>query len=72
MIVYLPSSIDVPEGDAFVEKQGQQIVITPVTKTKKTWQEVFDALDKVSDDFMADGRNQPRIDEEPDEPPLFD
>lgn len=66
--VRIPGDFEVNEGDAFVEQRGNQIVITPL---KRTLGEIMDSLTPVSEDFMSDGRKQPRMDEEPSET-LFD
>lgn len=57
--VRIPGDFEVSEGDALVEQRGNQIVITPL---KKTLGDVLDSLPPVSDDFMNDGREQPKDD----------
>lgn len=57
--VRISSDFEVAEGDALVERRGNQIVITPL---KKTLGELLEGLPPLSDDFSKHGREQPTDD----------
>lgn len=54
--VRLPKDFRFDGDEVFVHKVGNAVVLLPV---RHSWDTLFQSLDKFSDDFMQDGRQQP-------------
>ena len=54
--VRLPKEFRFDGDEVFVHKVGSAVVLLPV---RHSWDTLFQSLDKFSDDFMQDGRQQP-------------
>ena len=54
--VRLPKEFRLPGKEVKISKQGNKIILEPI---ESSWEQWFDAMNQFSDDFMADGRNQP-------------
>ncbi len=54
--VRLPKEFRFDGDEVFVHKVGNAVVLLPV---RHSWDTLFQSLDKFSDDFMQDGRQQP-------------
>ena len=54
--VRLPKEFRLPGKEVKISKQGNKIILEPL---ETSWAQWFEAMDQFSDDFMADGRNQP-------------
>jgi antitoxin VapB len=62
MAVRLPAELALPEGEVEIERHGDELVIRPIaTNLLSAWE----ALGLFSDDFMAEGRQQPELQERP-------
>ena len=49
------------EGDEVkISREGKKIILEPI---ETSWEEIFDILDEFPDDFMAEGRQQPPMQE---------
>jgi len=55
--VRLPKEFRFDDQEVFIKKSGQVVYLIPKTGS---WDILFDSLDKFSSDFMQEGRNQPR------------
>ena len=51
--IRLPLEYRLPDEDIIINRVGDTITLTPVSKVKSSF---LHALDSFSDDFMADGR----------------
>ena len=58
--VRLPKAFQLPGNEVKIYKNGDRIILEP---TKMTWDVMFEALSEFPDDFMEEGRNQPRMQE---------
>lgn len=59
--VRLPKEYRFDDGDeVIIKKHGEVVSLFP---KKKGWEIFLDSLDKFPDDFMAEGRNQPPLQE---------
>jgi len=58
--VRLPKNYRFDGDEVFVHKVGNAVVLLPV---HHSWDTFFQSLDKFSDDFMQDGRQQPEMQE---------
>ncbi len=58
--VRLPRDCRFEGEEVYVRKMGNAVVLLP---QKRSWDSLFDALGKFSDDFMEDGRQQPPLEE---------
>jgi len=54
--VRLPKDFRFDGDKVFIHKVGNAVVLLPV---RHSWDTLFQSLDKFSDDFMQDGRQQP-------------
>lgn len=54
--VRLPKEFRLPGKEVKISKQGNKIILEPIENSWELW---FEAMTQFSDDFMADGRNQP-------------
>jgi len=54
--VRLPKEFRLPGNEVKISKQGNKIILEPI---ESSWEQWFEAMTQFSDDFMADGRNQP-------------
>lgn len=54
--VRLPKEFRLPGKEVKISKQGNKIILEPI---ENSWEQWFEAITQFSDDFMADGRNQP-------------
>ena len=61
--VRIPKEYRLPEEDIFVNRIGNTITLTPVSKLKESFAE---SMQMFTEDFMADGR-PPQIDAKRDE-----
>jgi antitoxin VapB len=55
--VRIPKEFQMEGSEVEIMKSGSSLVLRPC---KKSWAPLFDSLDKFTDDFMKDGRKQPR------------
>ena len=55
--VRIPKEFQLEGSEVEIVKSGSSLVLRPC---KKSWAPLFDSLNKFSDDFMKDGRKQPR------------
>jgi antitoxin VapB len=58
--VRIPKDLRLPEGEVTVRRHGRGVLIEPA---KPDLAALWAALDRVSDDCMADGRQQPPMPE---------
>jgi antitoxin VapB len=56
--IRLPKEYQVEEKELFIQKIGSTIILFP---KKKPWETFEKSLNEFSDDFMKDGRKQPKI-----------
>jgi antitoxin VapB len=56
--IRLPKEYRVEEKELFIQKIGHTIILFP---KDKPWEMFEKSLREFSDDFMADGRNQPKM-----------
>lgn len=54
--VRIPKEFHLEGDEVEIRREGNALVLEP---RKRTWADLYDSLDKFSDDFMADGRKQP-------------
>jgi len=54
--VRLPKDFRFDGNEVFVHKVGNAVVLLPV---QHSWDTLFESLNKFSEDFMQDGRQQP-------------
>jgi antitoxin VapB len=69
-VIEIPADLELPGETVEVHRQGDSLLITPAgawPKPKATsWQPLLDGLEMFSDDFMAEGRQQPTSQQERD------
>lgn len=56
--VRIPKEFQLPGDEVEIQKRGNSLVLRP---KRTSWSKLFESLDKFSDDFMKDGRNQPPL-----------
>lgn len=56
--IRLPKEYQVDDAELFIQKIGNTILLFP---KKNPWEAFEKSLDEFSDDFMAEGRNQPEM-----------
>jgi antitoxin VapB len=56
--IRLPKDYQVEDKDLFIQKIGNTIILFP---KKNPWEAFEKSLNEFSDDFMADGRKQPKM-----------
>lgn len=54
--VRIPKDLRLPEGEVTIKRHGRGVLIEPATFDVEAW---MDSIGPVSDDFMAEGRDQP-------------
>lgn len=54
--VRIPKEFKLPGDEVEIQKRGTSLILRP---KRTSWSVLLDSLDKFSDDFMKDGRNQP-------------
>ncbi len=55
--VRIPKELHIDDEEVEIRRKGRAIVLEP---RKRSWTSLFESLGKFTDDFMAEGRNQPR------------
>lgn len=58
--VRLPREFRMPGTEVKIYKKGSQVILEPI---ETTWDAAFEALEEFPEDFMADGRSQPGMQE---------
>jgi antitoxin VapB len=56
--IRLPKEYQVEEKEMFIQKIGRTIVLFPKSNP---WENFENSLEEFSDDFLMDGRNQPKM-----------
>jgi len=56
--IRLPKEYQVKEKELYIKKIGSTIILLP---KKNPWEAFERSLSEFTDDFMADGRNQPPV-----------
>jgi antitoxin VapB len=56
--VRIPKEFHLDDAEVEIRKQGGSLILRP---RKKSWAALIESLDKFSDDFMDQGRNQPPV-----------
>jgi antitoxin VapB len=70
--VRLPKEFRVNASEVEISREGDAIILRPPAETKPAWASLRAALARgVSDDFLADGRQQPPAQERDDLDALF-
>ena len=54
--VRIPKEFQLEGDEVEIQKRGTSLVLRP---KRTSWSTLFDSLDKFTEDFMKDGRNQP-------------
>ena len=54
--VRIPKEFHIEADEVEIRRKGKALVLEP---RKRSWTALFESLDKFTDDFMAEGRNQP-------------
>ncbi|MCA9442930.1 MAG: antitoxin [Candidatus Omnitrophica bacterium] len=58
--VRLPKEFRMEGDEVKISREGKKIILEPI---ETSWEEIFDILDEFPDDFMAEGRQQPPMQE---------
>jgi antitoxin VapB len=58
--IRLPKEYQVEEKELYIQKIGSTIILFPKTNP---WETFENSLTEFTDDFMKDGRNQPKMQE---------
>ena len=58
--VRLPKEYRFSGDKVIIKRVGNAVILLPY---RDSWQTLFDSLEQFSDDFMNDGRQQPRMQE---------
>ena len=61
--VRLPKEFRLPGKEVNISKQGNKIILEPI---ENSWEQWFFSFGQFSDDFMAEGREQPDVAQERD------
>jgi len=56
--VRIPKEFQMEGEEVEIQKKGNSLVLRP---KKKSWASLVESLEKFTEDFMAKGRRQPRI-----------
>ena len=56
--VRIPKEFHLKDDEVEIRRKGDSLILRP---KKRSWSALFDSLDKFTDDFMAEGRNQPPV-----------
>lgn len=54
--VRIPKEFHLEDDEVEIRRKGDSLILRP---KKRSWAALFGSLDKFTDDFMAEGRNQP-------------
>lgn len=54
--VRIPKEFHLEDGEVEIRRKGDSLILRP---KKRSWAALFKSLDKFTEDFMAEGRNQP-------------
>ncbi len=58
--VRLPKPFRMPGKEVRIYKSGNRVILEPL---ESSWEGLFSSLDEFPDDFFADGRRQPAVQE---------
>jgi len=58
--IRLPKEYQTEEKELYIQKVGNTIILFP---KKNPWESFEKSLNEFSEDFMSDGRNQPKMQE---------
>ncbi len=56
--VRIPKEFQMEGEEVEIQKKGNSLVLRP---KKKSWTSLVESLEKFTEDFMANGRRQPRL-----------
>ena len=56
--VRIPKEFQIEGDEVEIERKGSALILRP---TGKSWNALVRSLDKFTDDFMRNGRNQPQV-----------
>ena len=56
--VRLPKAYRMPGKEVKISRSGKRVILEPL---ESNWDDFFEALSKFSDDFMENGREQPKM-----------
>lgn len=56
--VRLPMAFRMPGNEVKISRKGKKVILEPL---EATWDSLFESLDEFPEDFMKDGRNQPKM-----------
>jgi antitoxin VapB len=56
--VRIPREFHLDDDEVEIRRRGRTLVLQP---RKRSWAPLFESLDKFTDDFMAEGRKQPKL-----------
>lgn len=56
--VRIPKEFHLEDDEVEIRRRGDSLILRP---KKRSWATLFESLDKFTDDFMAEGRNQPPV-----------
>ena len=56
--VRIPKEFQIEGDEVEIERKGNALILRP---TAKSWNALVRSLDKFTDDFMRNGRNQPQV-----------
>jgi antitoxin VapB len=54
--VRIPKEFHLEDDEVEIRRRGDSLILRP---KKRSWTALFESLDKFTDDFMAEARNQP-------------
>jgi antitoxin VapB len=58
--VRIPKEFHIEADEVEIRRKGSALILRPM---KKSWRTLIDSLSKFSDDFMQEGRQQPRAEQ---------
>jgi len=61
--VRLPKAYRLPGKKVKISRSGKRVILEPL---ESNWDDIFEALAQFSDDFMENGRDQPKMPQERD------
>ena len=56
--VRIPKEFHIDDSELFIKKIGTTIILYP---QKRPWENLKKSFSEFTDDFMSDGRNQPKL-----------
>jgi antitoxin VapB len=56
--VRIPKEFRLDDDEVEIRRRGKTLVLEP---RRRSWNALFESLDKFSDDFMTEGRSQPAV-----------